>query len=376
MSDDEKKSVPFFATPVGTIANGILLWILACILAAVAVIVLEMVEVPEDGITHVLLTYLAFAPATVVTALSIVYFVIGAIRWAMFGPRSSPRATADLGEMATLLKSINERLLLSETAKKINYRGEDLRVLRKTLEDDIKRGEFGAAMVLVTELASTYGQLEEAEKYRGQIESARRQDQEDKVAAGITRLEAHLAEQNFAAANAESARLQRLYPDSEAVGDLPHRVTVAKEQYKQELKRALLQASERDEIDQALELMKTLDKLLSPAEAEPLREVARGVFGKKRDNLGVQFSVAVHDREWTQAVIAGEQIIKQFPNTRMADEVRQRIDQLRANAGGQQNAAPVDPPPASALSGEQKRSGSDTSGAATSNTGISFTVTE
>jgi hypothetical protein len=55
-------------------------------------------------------------------------------------------------------------------------------------------------------------------------------------------------------------------------------------------------------------------------------------------NLGVQFKLAVHDKEWTQAVRVGEQIIREFPNTKMSDEVRSMLDLLRERAAGEQAA--------------------------------------
>ena len=87
-----------------------------------------------------------------------------------------------------------------------------------------------------------------------------------------------------------------------------------------------------------MELLKELDKYLTEQEAEPFRETARGVIGKKRDNLGVQFKIAVHDREWVRAMRVGEQIIQEFPNTKMCDEVRGMIDLLRERAAGQHAA--------------------------------------
>ena len=63
------------------------------------------------------------------------------------------------------------------------------------------------------------------------------------------------------------------------------------------------------------------------------------MIGKKRENLGVQFKLAVHDREWLRSVAVGEQIIREFPNTRMADEVRSMLDLLRERAAGQRAAA-------------------------------------
>lgn len=357
-----KQSVPFFSTPPGTVVVAVMLWVLACVLAAVAILVLQNIEFgADDGQTKLLVTYVIFAPSTIAIVLSVVFLIVGSVRWAVFGRSAPPSTTLNLCRELAMLESINQRLLLSETAKKITYRAEDLAVLRKTLNDDIRKGEYNAAMVLVADLANTYGQLEESEDFRQQIEEARRIDQEQKVAAGITVLEQKIADHDFVAADREAARLKRLYPDSPAVEDLAKRVKTARDQYKHELERAFLHASEREEIDRALDIMKVLDKMLSHDEAEPFREVARGVIGKKRDNLGVQFKLAVHDRDWANAVTAGEQIIKDFPNTRMADEVRERIDQLRANAGTQQSVSPGSSP---------------AKPAADPNTGISFTTTE
>jgi outer membrane protein assembly factor BamD (BamD/ComL family) len=72
-----------------------------------------------------------------------------------------------------------------------------------------------------------------------------------------------------------------------------------------------------------------LDQHLTAAEAEPLRELARGVITKARENLGAQFKLAVRDRQWREAVPIGERIIAEFPNSRMAAEVRDVIDNLR-----------------------------------------------
>ena len=369
MSDRAPKSAPFFSTPAGTVGLAVMCWILSCVLAMVAILVLQILSLPQaDRPTQILLTYVLFAPATIAGIFSVVFLIVGSIRWALFGRRARSSTTLDLKRELALLESINQRLLLSETAKKVTYRADDLAVLRRTLEDDIRRGEFNSAMVLVTELANTYGQLEEAESFRSRIEEVRRQDQDEKVTAGVRSFEQHMQEHDFDAASAEAKRLKRLFPSADGVDDLPRRLVAGREQYKHELERAFLQASEREEIDRALDIMTKLDTMLTPEEAEPFREVARGVIGKKRDNLGVQFKLAVHDKEWVAAVAAGEQIIKQFPNTRMADEVRARIDQLRANAAGQQGAYVSDSPRPSQPARETT--------APPANSGISFIHTE
>ena len=72
-----------------------------------------------------------------------------------------------------------------------------------------------------------------------------------------------------------------------------------------------------------------------PRFAEQFREVARGVIGKARDNLGVRFKLLVQDKSWGEALVVGEQIIENFPNSRMAGEVREMLDTLRERSGRQ-----------------------------------------
>jgi len=62
------------------------------------------------------------------------------------------------------------------------------------------------------------------------------------------------------------------------------------------------------------------------------------VVGKKRQNLGVRFKMAVQDRDWIDGVTVGEQIIREFPNSMMAKEVREMLDTLRERAASQRAA--------------------------------------
>ena len=65
---------------------------------------------------------------------------------------------------------------------------------------------------------------------------------------------------------------------------------------------------------------------------ERLAEVAQGVIVRHRENLGVQFKLAVNDHRWAEAARLGDTIISEFPNTQMAAEVRSMIDVLRTRA--------------------------------------------
>ena len=106
----------------------------------------------------------------------------------------------------------------------------------------------------------------------------------------------------------------------------------ARVSYKSDLERRFRLAANEGRADEAMELMRELDAYLSLTEAEPLRELSRGIIGKARDSLGGQFKNAVQDKRWAEAVRIGERIIAEFPNTRMATEVRDVIDGLRIRA--------------------------------------------
>ena len=110
----------------------------------------------------------------------------------------------------------------------------------------------------------------------------------------------------------------------------------ARERRKEDLERDFLAAAERDDVDRAMHLLKELDKYLTESEAEPYRETARGVITKTKQNLGVKFKLAVHHNNWTEAMYVGDQIVDEFPNTRMANEVRGMQDLLREYAYGHQ----------------------------------------
>jgi hypothetical protein len=63
-----------------------------------------------------------------------------------------------------------------------------------------------------------------------------------------------------------------------------------------------------------------------------MQETARSVFKEKLNNLGKQFSTAVQDHRWIEAIRLGEQVIREFPNSRIAQEVRDNMDSLRQRA--------------------------------------------
>ncbi|MFW6032269.1 MAG: hypothetical protein ACOCTI_02725 [Phycisphaeraceae bacterium] len=326
------------ASPLLLLLLALLLWILSAAAAAGAGIGLASIRFDND-VAAVGITYLIYAPATLLALFGLGALIAAAVRWGVFGRDGQRRAEApETAQMLDLLRSINSRMLLSDTAKRIAYRQQDLQALRRTIEHDIDAGHHDAAMVLVSELAQTYGYREEAETYRERITAARAAKQEASISEATARVEDIIARHDFDRAAREAAKLRRLYPDSEQTKHIARRVAQARESYKQQLEREFLEAAEQEDVDRAMSILKEMDRYLTEEEAAPLRETARGVIGKRRDNLGVQFKMAVHNHQWIGAVRIGDQIIRDFPNTRMAEEVRGMIDLLRQRAAEQKAA--------------------------------------
>jgi len=294
----------------------------------------------EDPQSETMTLYLACIPSIVLGLLSVASLLIGSVRWGVRGSEARTLSESEAhAELMRKLQEIANRQLLSETAKRVAYRNEDLSALRRVIRRDIDSGAYDAAIALAQEMSATYGFKEEAEGYREEAIRGRAAGREAKIDQAIAQLDKLIEQNDFESATQAAAKIQRLFPESERVRVLERRVTQAREQYKHDLERRFLQAAQKDDIDAAIELLEEMDKYLTEQEAEPFYETARGVIGKKRDNLGVQFKMAVQDKEWNQAVRVGEQIIREFPNSRMADEVRGMLDLLRQRAAGQQAAA-------------------------------------
>lgn len=331
---------PFFNTPMSMVLGAVVLWLGSIACFALANFSAYQLALPNDTLRAALMAGCAVL-GVILLFMSLAMLIVGSVRWALYGSnfRGLPQRTGQHDDQVVqLLRTMNARLLLSDTAKRIAYRQEDVNALRRAIRDDMAKGDFDAAMVLVQEMSQTFGYREEGEQFREQINNARAKDQEQKINAAVANLDRIISSHNFEHAAREAAKLQRLYPESEQVKVAVRRVVQARDQYKHQLEREFLAAAERDDVDRAISLLTELDKYLTEEEAEPFRETARGVIGKRRDNLGVQFKIAVHDREWTRSVLVGEQIIRDFPNTRMADEVRGMLDLLRERAAGQQAA--------------------------------------
>jgi MinD-like ATPase involved in chromosome partitioning or flagellar assembly len=126
--------------------------------------------------------------------------------------------------------------------------------------------------------------------------------------------------------------MRRLYPETPLLHGVEQHIADARVQYRHSLEAKFLESAEKNNIEQAMELLKELDRYLTPDEAREFMETADAVITKYRETLSTRFKMAVSDRRWTEAIGFGEAISTQFPNTTMAKEVRELLETIHTRA--------------------------------------------
>jgi hypothetical protein len=232
-----------------------------------------------------------------------------------------------------LLAQIHEHTMLSDNAKRVLFRDRELELLRRAIEEDIAHGDYSAGLTLCDDMANLFGRREEAEGFRTRIVQANHAAYETQVLHALEQFEHSLLSRDWSRAHREAASLRRLYPAHHLVQDIDQRILRARDDHKKELEARFIEAANREDVDEAMSLLRQLDRYLAREEAGRLAEVAQGVVMKHRENLSMQFKLAVNDHRWAEAARVGEVIIAEYPNTKMADEVRSMIDMLRVRAG-------------------------------------------
>ncbi len=240
--------------------------------------------------------------------------------------------TDALARQTTAIDAIVRNTSLSDAAKSLARRDEELQALRAAINEDIRHEKWEAALNLIDEIERRFGYREEAERSREELDEARNARIQATLAEAIEMIEGYFASHDWERAEFEIERLANALPDDARVLSLTDRMRTLKEQHKQELRVAWEDAVRRNDTDLAIEVLKGLDQYLSPAEAQVLQSTARHVFKEKLLQLGVQFRFAVNERRWSDALETGLELIREFPNARMANEVREVLDTLRERA--------------------------------------------
>jgi len=213
----------------------------------------------------------------------------------------------------TVLSQTLQSVRLSDSAKLIAYRENDARAVREAVFNKLQDNDFEGAHSLIDELDASAPHQELAEKLRieaDKYQSATGDERENQL---ITNIE----------------NLIKMYPESEKAEQMRQKLADKKLERKKVLLNMWDDAVNRQATDRSLEILRELDPYLTPNEGLALQEAARDIFKSKLHSLGIRFSIAVSGRQWAKALETGEEIVHDFPNSRMAQEIRERMDVLK-----------------------------------------------
>lgn len=237
-----------------------------------------------------------------------------------------------LQQISVLLGTMSEQQMLSDTAKSVAFRDKDRDAIRRAIREEIARQDWEAATVLADEIERQFGYKHEADRFRQEIQRTRNDTVKRQIGEQTVQLEKYVTAESWGLAIQEAQRVMALFPNEPTVQNLPQEIEARRLEHKRRLLESWNEAVQRHDVDGSIEILKRLDLYLTPAEAETMQETARGVFKEKLNILRMQFSLAVQDHKWAEAVRLGESIIAEFPNSRMAQEVTEKMDALRKRA--------------------------------------------
>jgi outer membrane protein assembly factor BamD (BamD/ComL family) len=231
-----------------------------------------------------------------------------------------------------MLNLISENQLLSEQAKTVAYREKDREALRRAIQEDLAKKDWEGALVLVDEMDQRFGYKQESERIRQEINQ--RFDEHIRRQVRQTRdvIDAYMQNQQWAAAHREADRLVTQFPTYEDVLKLKSSIEARRQSYKEQLVTNYHDLVAKKDLDGAIATVRQLDFYLTPEEGLTIQDSVRGIFREKQAQLRDTFTNQVHKGEWLAAYRTGEVIVRDWPNTQMAKEVRDKLESLKQRA--------------------------------------------
>jgi len=229
----------------------------------------------------------------------------------------------------SVLEQIDQSSRLSDSAKAMILRDSDRQFVREAVLSKIQQEDLDTAYEIIDDLANRTGYKELAIQLRAEADKHHGATDQERIEIIIAQIEKLFESYQWIKANIEIEKLIHTFPDSEEAKSMRRKLLIKREERKKLLLNAWDDAVNRRATDRSLEILKELDLYLTPQEAVTLQEAARDVFKDKLHNLGVQFSLAVSGEQWDKALEIGWQIIHDFPNSRMSEEIREKMDVLK-----------------------------------------------
>ena len=228
-----------------------------------------------------------------------------------------------------LLAQVSQATRLSDTAKEIVYRDSEQMELGEATLTKLHQHDFDDADAMIAAMGEHPKYKNLSERLKLKADKFRSATEEGRVNQIIAHINDLLDQKLWIQAASQIDNLIRNFPYSDKVKTMPARLQERKDRHKRQLLADWDLAVRNKETDHSLEILKELDLYLTPSEALALQESASSVFKTKLHNLGVEFSVAVTENNWKTALEKGRDIVQNFPNSRMAEEIRTKMDILQ-----------------------------------------------
>ena len=237
-----------------------------------------------------------------------------------------------LSRQNNLIVQISQASRMSDAAKEIVFRDSEQMELAEAALTKLHQHDFDEAESMVQSIAEQPKYAELSERLEKMVTKYRSATEEGRVNQIISHIEDLFDQKRWIQAAGQIENLTKMFPYSEKAKTMPQRLRERKDRQKSELLAEWDLAVREKDTDRGLEILKELDLYLTPSEALALRESASTVFKTKLHNLGVEFSVAIADQNWKKALQTGRNIVQNFPNSRMASEIRGKMDILQERA--------------------------------------------
>ena len=238
-----------------------------------------------------------------------------------------------VGRLEPLLLTIADNSALSDAARSITHREKETEALRHAIREEMYRSNWEAAFYLVSQLEKDFGYAREAEVLRKEMAEVREMTIDQKLGEAVSHINKLMDDHHWDKARQELERLVKVFPQHDQVQKLPGMISRRRTQRKQELLKEWEEAVSREEIDRGIKILTELDQFLAKDEANALQESARHVFKARLVNIAVQFGLAVSEQRWRDALEIGLRLRQEFPNSRMAKDIGEKLDILRVRAG-------------------------------------------
>ena len=231
------------------------------------------------------------------------------------------------------LSTIAGHTSLSDAAKSIANRSHEWDALRGAIYEEIRKEDYETVFRLIDDLEGRAGYKDEADRLRQETREECAEAFRSKLGMAIEYVNKLMRAHQWQQAGHEIERLEKLMPSERRVRELWDLLERSRLQYKQSLLRDWNKAVADGNVERGIELLKELDQYLTAEEVRSAESSARELFKERLVQLGIQFQFSVKDKRWRDALAAGLQIIEEFPNARMAAEIRARLTPLRERAG-------------------------------------------